>query len=88
MVFNQRELDFAGFVGLAQSPIAPVHFCGTILHHKQNYAGRENHIGEGSAYSHKNFLLFPIAGEAVKCHPWIPEFPIGEVESAFAKSDL
>jgi hypothetical protein len=46
MMLDQRELNFAGFVGLADRPIAAANFTTdfrrSILGHEQNNARRED----------------------------------------------
>src|ERR1700722_1875669 len=57
MVLDQRELDLARVVGLADRPVSAAQFRSSILDGKHDNAGRKNHVGEGSAYSHKSSPL-------------------------------
>jgi hypothetical protein len=42
MVLDQRELNFAGFVGFADGPIAAANVRRSILNHEYNNARRED----------------------------------------------
>ena len=57
MVLDQRELDLAGIVGLADGPVAAVDFGGAILDYEHDHAGCENQVGQGATHSHINLLF-------------------------------
>src|SRR5580698_3793189 len=64
MAFDERELNLAGRVGFADSPVAAANFGGTVLDNKKHYAGCEDEVGEGTASSHGVLLLGKIRSKS------------------------